>query len=90
MQQKLSEIKTTYFLKIKNNTVEFQLKENLFKNLKERNSINVNAVVKTTNITDEEFRMEHIKIAHLNAQDLAILLRSRGVKIKVKTIKEFA
>ena len=38
--------------------------------------------MKTTNITDEKFKMEHFKMAHLNSQDLAILLRSRGVKIK--------
>ena len=81
--------KNNLLLKIRNNTVEFQLKENLFKNLKERNSINVNAVVKTTNITDEEFRMERIKIAHLNAQDLAILLRSKGIIVKNETIKKF-
>ena len=45
-------------------------------------------MVKTTNITDEDFKMEHIKISHLNAQDLAILLRSNGIKIKNKTIKD--
>ena len=45
--------------------------------------------MKTTNITDEKFKMEHIKVAHLNAQDLAILLRSKGVKIENKIIKNF-
>ena len=81
--------KNNLLLKIRNNTVEFQLKENLFKNLKERNSINVNAVVKTTNITDEDFKTEHFKMAHLNNQDLATHLRSKGFKIENRIIKDF-
>ncbi len=50
--------------------------------------INVVKAVKTT-ISNEEFKTEHLRMAHLNAQDLAILLRSRGVKIEKKTISNF-
>ena len=62
----------------------------LFKNSAPTNSINVN-VIKTTKeiITDEKFRDEHLKMAHLNSQDLATLLRSKGFKIENKTINNF-
>ena len=50
-------------------------------------STNVKAV-KTT-ISNEEFKTEHLKMAHLNSQDLAILLRSIGVKIENTTISNF-
>ena len=53
-------------------------------------SINLGAV-KTTkeNISIEKFRNEHLKMAHLNSQDLASVLRSQGYKISNKTIKDF-
>ena len=64
--------------------------EKLFKNIdsKREFQINVNAV-KTTNISETDFKNEHLKMAHLNSQDLAILLRSQGYKINNKTIKDF-
>ena len=91
-----------FLLKIRNNEIEFKLQGKLFKNLvgdsinlsavKTTNSvsdpINVVKAVKTT-ISNEEFKTEHIRMAHLNAQDLAIVLRSRGVKIENKTINNF-
>ena len=46
-------------------------------------------VKKTTNISEENFRTEHFRMAHLNSLDLVILLRSRGVKIENKTINNF-
>ncbi len=55
-QYKATEIsrdKDNIRLKVKNNHLDFKLKEKLFKNEK---SIEVNAAVKTTNITDEEFK----------------------------------
>ena len=64
--------------------------EKLFKNIdsKRKFPINVNAV-KTTNISETDFKNEHLKMAHLNSQDLATLLRSKGLKIENRTIKHF-
>ena len=48
-------------------------------------------VIKTTKeiMSDEKFRDEHQKMAHLNSQDLAIWLRANGCKIKNEIIKDF-
>ena len=76
-------------LKIRNNQVRFKMSNKLFKNVDSKEfPINVSAV-KTTNISEDNFRMEHLRMAHLNSQDLAILLRSQGYKINDKTIKDF-
>ena len=76
-------------LKIRNNQVRFKMSNKLFKNVDSKEfHINVSAV-KTTNISEDNFRMEHLRMAHLNSQDLAILLRSQGSKIKNKTINNF-
>ena len=86
----LSRDKENIRLKIKNNNFDFKLKEKLFKNeIKKENSIEVNSAVKTTNISEDKFRMEHFRMAHLNSQDLAIVLRSKGFKIENKTISNF-
>ena len=92
-------------LKIRNNEILFKLTDNLFKNLVKSDSINLSVVkttnlvtdsinldaVKTTkeNISIEKLRNEHLKMAHLNSQDLASALRSQGFKISNKIIKDF-
>ena len=84
--------KKNLILKIKNSHIEFKLTNKLFKNSskKEEFPIKVN-VVKTTkeSISIEKFRNEHLKMAHLNSQDLASTLRSQGFKISNKIIKDF-
>ena len=56
----------------------------LFKNMEDNKREKDNLIstdvkaVKTTNISEDEFKKEHLKLVHLNSQDLAILLRSRG------------
>ena len=77
-------------LKIRNNEIEFKLKENLFKNLVKSDSIIVNAV-KTTKETCsmEKFTADHQKMAHLNSQDLASALRSQGFEISKNSWRQY-
>ena len=82
-------------LKIRNNTIKFKLSNMLFKNMEDNKREKENLIsthvkaVKTTNISEDEFKKEHLKMAHLNSQDLAIWLRANGFKIKNETIKDF-
>ena len=76
-------------LKIRNNQVRFKMTNKIFKNVDPKEfPINVNAD-KTTNISEDEFKKEHLKIVHLNSQDLAIWLRANCFIINNKTIKDY-
>ena len=71
-------------IKIRNNEIEFKLKDRLFQTLFQTKV----KAVKTT-ISEKEFMHQHIKMGHLNIQDLAILLRKNGFKISNELIKNF-
>ena len=67
--------KKNLILKIRTNITEIKIEENLFKNIPDKKqdkifSTNVKAM-KTT-ISEENFMTEHIKMADLNSQNLAI------------------
>jgi len=75
-------------IKIRQNEIEFKLKDKLFVNNPE-NIFSVNVKAVKTTISEEDFKQEHIRMGHINAQDLAIMLRKESLKIKNDTIKNF-
>ena len=72
-------------IRIKNKEIEFKLKNRLFQN---QSFLTKVKVIKTT-IQEKEFMQQHLKMGHLNCQDLAKLLRKENVKISNKIINDF-